>query len=356
MEDIKLWELDGTQAKSLESNNQLESEHLLEETLVKNPNLLMEDLTLVGRQTPAGGGALDLLGVDQDGRLVVFELKRGKLSRDAVAQIIDYASGLDAMDLDALAEHISENSGVGGIDEIKNFQEWYDIRGFDDLGSLKPLRMFLVGLGADDTTERMVKFLAQNSGMDISMLTFHAFDYHGKTILAKQVEVEAATEPDRRPTRRYVSVAERWAQLERQVEDSAVPELFLQSRTTFRENWQEIREVPTMYGLSFRLPNLTGTGGPAAYARIDPEDQRVRIVFYPRAITLSEDKFGQLVEDVPYETWPPNRQPLEDPNTELQFVLNVEEWETHKESLTALVRSIYTAWQNESQDDGADSA
>ena len=91
MEDIKLWELDGSEAKPLDSNNQLESEALLENTLVQNTNLLMEDLRLVGRQTPTDGGPLDLLGVDEDGRLVVFELKRGTLSRDAVAQIIDYA-------------------------------------------------------------------------------------------------------------------------------------------------------------------------------------------------------------------------------------------------------------------------
>ena len=125
MEDIKLWELDGSEAKPLDSNNQLESEALLENTLVQNTNLLMEDLRLVGRQTPTDGGPLDLLGVDEDGRLVVFELKRGTLSRDAVAQIIDYASYLDDMDLDALAEHISERSGTGGIDKIKDFQEWY---------------------------------------------------------------------------------------------------------------------------------------------------------------------------------------------------------------------------------------
>ena len=52
----------------------------------------MEPLTLVGRQTPTEGGPLDLLGVDGDGKLVVFELKRGTLLRDAVAQILDYAS------------------------------------------------------------------------------------------------------------------------------------------------------------------------------------------------------------------------------------------------------------------------
>ena len=202
MEDIKLWELGGTQAKPLGLNNRLESEGFFEDTLVKNPELLIDGMTLVGRQTPTEGGPLDLLGVDSDGKLVVFELKRGTLSRDAVAQIIDYASDLDSLDLDALADRISEKSGAHGIDKIENFQEWYNSEGFGELESLKPLRMFLVGLGADDRTERMVRFLAQNSGMDISLLTFHAFDYNGKTILAKQVEVEAADEPSRRPTRR----------------------------------------------------------------------------------------------------------------------------------------------------------
>ena len=115
MEDIKLWQLDGSRAKPLASNNRLESEQLLEETLVENPDLLVEGLTLVGRQTPTDGGPLDLLGVDGDGRLVVFELKRGRLSRDAIAQIIDYASDLDAMELDILADQIAEGSGAYGI-------------------------------------------------------------------------------------------------------------------------------------------------------------------------------------------------------------------------------------------------
>ena len=355
MEDIKLWELDGSQATPLGPNNQLESEELLEDTLVKNPNLLIDGLTLVGRQTPTEGGPLDLLGVDGDGRLVVFELKRGTLSRDAVAQVIDYASDLDDMDLGALANHIAEGSGEHGIDEIEDFQEWYDNQGFGDLESLKPLRMFLVGLGAEDRTERMVRFLAENSNMDISLLTFHGFDYDGKTILAKQVEVEAVAEPDRRPTRRYVSVSEKKAQLERRIGESAVRELFVLVRTMVRENWSELREVPAVYGLSLRLPNLTGPGGPTAYARIDPENERVRLVFYPRAIELCLDEFSQTAIDIPYETWPKNKNPLTDPNTEIQFLLTEENWERHKESLTPLVQSIHAAWRDERQVDGADS-
>ena len=161
----------------------------MEDTLVNNPDLLLPGLRLVGRQTPTAGGPLDLLGVDRDGRLVVFELKRGTLTRDAVAQLMDYASALDSMDADELLEHISDRSGGRGIERIEDFQEWYES---EDLESIKPLRMFLIGLGADDPqcrTRRIVDFLASNSNLDISLLTFHGFTHEGKTLLAKQVEV-----------------------------------------------------------------------------------------------------------------------------------------------------------------------
>lgn len=116
MDEVKIWALDGdSKVTPLASRDQTDTESLLEETLVRNPDLLIPGLRLVGRQTPTDGGSLDLLGVDEDGRLVVFELKRGTLSRDAVAQIIDYASDLDARTDVALAEHIAANSGVGGI-------------------------------------------------------------------------------------------------------------------------------------------------------------------------------------------------------------------------------------------------
>ena len=184
MDEVKIWAIDDTaKVEELKAKGQMDTEWSFEDTLVSNPGLLIPDLTLVGRQTPMEGGPLDLLGVDSDGRLAVFELKRGTLSRDAVAQVIDYASDLDRMELGALAEHISERSGEHGIKKFENFKEWYN-QEFDDQGleALRPLRLFLVGLGADDRTERMVTFLANNSGMDISLLTFHGFAYGGKIL------------------------------------------------------------------------------------------------------------------------------------------------------------------------------
>lgn len=112
----------------LEELHSAETESRLEGLLVSSPDLLLEGLTLVGRQLPNEGGTLDLLGGDQDGRLVVFELKRGALTRDAVAQILDYASDLANSDTEQLARLIEENSGRNGIEPIEDFADWYDSR------------------------------------------------------------------------------------------------------------------------------------------------------------------------------------------------------------------------------------
>ena len=373
MEDIKLWQLEGYRATPLAPNNRLESEHLLEETLVENPSLLLDGLTLVGRQTPTEGGPLDLLGVDEDGKLTVFELKRGTLNRDAVAQILDYASGLDDMGLEDLVARVEKGSGRHGIDEIEDFREWYEGR-FEhllrepehelELELLKPLRLFLVGLGVDATTERMVRFLARNSAMDISLLTFHGFDQGGKTLLAKQVEVKPEDVSRARRSRRK-SKAERYALFNAKVDLSEVAGLFNEVKAMFREIWPKSREWPRLdYGLNLRLRKPTGSPRrPVPYARLDPLRDEVVVVFYPRAVRLCREAFRPLVEGVeaiPFQTWKPNREPLppEGEQPEIQFKLTPEVWAAHKDRLVNLVQSIEAArveaWHaaDERSDDG----
>ena len=344
MDEVKIWALDGdSSVVPLASKGRTDTESLLEETLVRNPDLLISGLRLVGRQTPTDGGPLDLLGVDEDGRLVVFELKRGTLSRDAVAQILDYASDLDNKTDVALAEHIAAHSGVGGIEQIQDFEEWYgeNTEG-QSLESLRPLRLFLIGLGADDRTERMVRFLAENTGMDISLLTFHGFAYDGKTLLARQVEVEAATDPGPRRSTRYVSRAERRERLARRVEDSGMSETFSAAKGTFEENWPRSSTKPTASGLTIKLQTWS-------YARINVWKGGVGIVFFPRAKALCLNEFRQPVKEIRHDTWPQNREPVEDPDTAIQFKFTAKEWEEHKERLSALTAAVYEAWKNSGQ-------
>ena len=339
MDEFKVWALeDASSVVELEPQRQMEAESLLEDTLVANPHLLMPGLTLVGRQTPTAGGPLDLLGVDRYGRLSLFELKRGTLTREAVAQVIDYAADLEAMDLNELAGLLTKESGERGIDEIEDFEEWYGQRfGEQELTSLRPLRMFLVGLGADERAERMVDFLANNSGMDISLITFHGFAYGGKTLFARQVHVEGVVASESRSERRYVSVAERRARLDQRVEESGVSELFGAVREMFRENWPVLTMHPGFHGLSVKLQKRS-------YARINVgETGEVQIVFFSRAKALCPDEFKQPVEAIPHSTSPPDRDPLGDADAEIVFRLTAEDWETHKETLTRLARAVYDA-------------
>ena len=341
MDELKIWALENASSVvELEPQRQMEAESLLEDTLVANPDLLMPGLKLVGRQTPTAGGPLDLLGVDRYGRLSLFELKRGNLTREAVAQAIDYAADLEAMSLAELAGLLARESGERGIDEIEDFEEWYGQRfGEQELNSLRPLRMFLVGLGADERAERMVDFLANNSNMDISLITFHGFVYGGKTLFAKRVHVEGVADSESRSGSRYVSVAERRARLDARVEEYGVTELFGAVREMFRANWPDSKMRPTVSGLSIKLRKQT-------YARLDLwKAEEVRIVFQPCAKALCLNEFEQPVAAIPHDTWPHDREPLADADAAVALKLTAEAWATHEEMLTRLARAVYEAHQ-----------
>lgn len=351
MDEIKLWALAGERASRVQPSSAMDSELRLEEILVKNPEMLIPDLTLVGRQTATDGGPLDLLGVDSDGRLVLFELKRDRLSRDAVAQIIDYASDLASMGIDALAERIAEQSGTGGIEKIEDFADWH-AENFDvnNLETLLPLRMFLIGLGVDDRTERMVNFLADN-GMDISLLTFQGFARGDELFLARHMRVEAEDEPVSRASKRRLSAAEKRERLLNYAKENGVSDLLESVQGILRENWTDLRETPMSMGFSISLPGRTLSGGSTrhAYGRIDPRgnDGRVTIIFYGRSVELCREQFAPLLNKIRYQTWPRDRKdnPLEDPQPEIRFLVNADEWETHKDKLSALTRAVYEAYQ-----------
>ena len=352
MDEVKIWALeDGAETKLLESKSHTDSESRLEDAIVKNPDLLEEGLTLIGRQTQTEGGPLDLLGVDDVGRLVLFELKRGTLTRDAVAQILDYASDLESRNLDSLVDHISEHSGKHGIEKI-DFKEWYgqEFAG-QDLELMRPLRMFLVGLSVDAKTERMVTFMAKK-GMDISLLTFHAFAHDGKTFLAKQVHVDPPDDSQPRPPiRRRPTKAEKMESLREQARENGVLDLFTAAQDMFRENWPvSMSTRPWEKGLDIRLRGTyTGKRSTRQYARIDPRwGENVDLVFYPAAVGLYMDEFIRLSQKIPFKTWPPDREMnLRDGNVEAKFILAPDDWETHKDELYALTKAVYAAWQVE---------
>ena len=178
---------------------------------------------------------------------------------------------------------------------------------------------------------------------DLALLTFHGFAYDGKTLLARQVEVEASTDPGpRRPTR-YRSTEERRELLKKNIEDSGMSKTFSAVEEMFAYELAPVQRLPErVWGLSITLQRL-------AFARIDFRKGSVIAVFFPRAIALCLDEFRQLLGVFRYETYPRNREPLNDRDAELRFEFTAEEWEEHKERLSALTTAVYEAWENSGQ-------
>ena len=95
--EFGLWRLSGSTPTRLRSQP-LPSEERLEDLIVDDVGIVRPDLLLIGRQVLTSfGGRLDLLGITQGGDLVLLELKRNKTPRDAVAQLLDYASWLSEL-------------------------------------------------------------------------------------------------------------------------------------------------------------------------------------------------------------------------------------------------------------------
>ena len=346
-DEIRIWAIDDSSkaVEQVQPTKWTETEGSLEGVLVRNPDMLMPGLKLVGRQTPTDSGSLDLLGVDEDGRLVVFELKREKLTRQAVAQAIDYCSYLESLTATDLATYIAKYSGTNGIDKIEDFEEWYDERFEERETELRPPKMVLVGLGADFVAQRMVGFLVEN-GVDISLLTFHGYECGGRTLLARQVERGEARDVGSSP-RQKRAVGRRRGHAE------------LAEKLGITDLWQDVvkklsvagGERVTGSGITFRmrrigLDNVKHKLHGSHSVVIDEKSRKIRVTFYPISVHLCRDEFQQKRETIRFEfRKPPNAQSTNEVSEEWYCLLDKKEWETHKDVLTALAESVTAAWE-----------
>lgn len=305
-EELRLWSVGQSgDAEPLSALQQMPTEMAFEELLVRNPQMLDPDIKLVGRQTLTQSGWLDLLAVDQLGRLVVFELKRGTLARDAVTQVVDYASAIDAMSVSQLAEHISERSGTNGIEGIDDFEQWYvDTFGADDLSRLLPPRMVLVGLGVDPAAERMARFMS-GGPVDLSVVTFHGFTHGEERILARQLEVEPG--PEEHPYRRSATTKERRSALREYLTTSGHEALFDRVHADIRQLIPErVYEQPGKTGIRLMLTEPDDSRAWKTYfgVQVGYMGSVCSVSILPQAIHWGDGALQRLDTAIKLHEWP----------------------------------------------------
>ena len=354
MEKIEIWEVGSgrdNETSLLTAIDSTETEQELEEILAKSPDMLERGLQLVGRQTlMTSGGYLDLLAVDGDGRLVVFELKRGTLSRDAVAQVIDYASDLNAMGLNELAGLVANQSGNFGIPKMDDFIDWYD-RQYEgrSIESLTPPRMVLVGLGVDDATERMVNFLVA-TGVEISLVTFQGFEYDARTLLARHVEVDSSkTKP---PSSSPHSLFEKRAQTPNTQELlQIVTDMFMRQHNGFWHTHSSSRRN-FLLDYSWYVMSEESKWRPRAtlFIELDESTDGIKVGYHPIAVHLASMSAFEELENQGFiveKKYAPNAPHIGLISDEFKFSLpSIEAWKEHEEKLTALTRKVCAAYDS----------
>ncbi|MFC2969490.1 endonuclease NucS domain-containing protein [Acidimangrovimonas pyrenivorans] len=179
------------------SQGTLPSEQMLEDMIVAQPRILSSEWMLIGRQIDTGfGGRVDLLAIAPDGTLVLVELKRDRTPREVVAQALDYASWVERLDADDVANIYGRFRPNRSLSEdfLASFGQPLDEDTINESH-----QVVIVAASLDASSERIVNYL-NDRGLAINVLFFQVFDHDGQQLLSRawlidpgEVQVQAAS-------------------------------------------------------------------------------------------------------------------------------------------------------------------
>ena len=149
---------------SLVKEGKKEKDHL-EQWIKTNPEILGDDIAVIGEQVQTASGPVDFLGVDSTGNIVIIELKRDQLPREVIVQAIDYASDIANWEPERFREICQSFSGKPFEDF---FQEKFEDIPLEDLAINQAQRLLLVGFSVEESLNRMIEWLSDNYNMGIN--------------------------------------------------------------------------------------------------------------------------------------------------------------------------------------------
>ena len=160
----------------------LVSEQQLEEMIIRAPDILSSEWMLIGRQEQTGfGGRIDLLAIAPDASLVLIELKRDRTPREIVAQALDYASWVEQLTADKIAQIYQRFSKGGNLDEA--FKQYFGVV-LDEETLNQSHQIILVAAELDNSTERIINYLNARD-IAINAIFFQVFQYDNEKLLSR---------------------------------------------------------------------------------------------------------------------------------------------------------------------------
>lgn len=160
----------------------LASEKLLEEMIVAAPEIVSDEWMIIGQQEDTGsGGRIDLPAIAPDSSLIPIEIKRGRSPREVVAQAIDYATWVEALDAETVFRIYSRFSDGGDL--AKDFEARFGTA-IDTEEFPNHHQIVIVAASLDASSERIVSYLSKRS-VAINVLCFEIFEDGSNKFLSR---------------------------------------------------------------------------------------------------------------------------------------------------------------------------
>jgi hypothetical protein len=202
--EIKTWEIINGELKEI-NTSMIESgrkeKEDLEQWLKTEPNIIGHDIRIIGEQVSTESGPLDYLAIDNKGNLVIIELKRDRLPREALAQAIDYASDIANWEIDKISETCLNFTGQSIEDFIPENFENIDMESITINDSQ---RLMLVGFSIDKALIRMIEWLSDSYDMAVNAIILkYIKSSSGDELLSKTSIISEEIEKDKASKRKY---------------------------------------------------------------------------------------------------------------------------------------------------------
>jgi hypothetical protein len=202
--EIKTWEIQDGSLKEINTSlveyGKKEKDDL-EEWIKTEPSILGSDIVLIGEQVMTASGPLDFLGIDNKGNLVIVELKRDRLPREALAQAIDYASDIASWEIERLNAVCLEYTGQSIDDFISDNFEDIEKESFVINDTQ---RLLLVGFSIDTSLSRMIEWLSDKYDVPINVIVLnYVVTSSGNELLSRMAIISEEIEISKIKKKKY---------------------------------------------------------------------------------------------------------------------------------------------------------
>ncbi len=175
---MEVYRIDSDDLSRIEEQ-ELSSEKSLENYLIRSDGAEIGgvDVLYIDQQgSPGEGGIFDIIGIDEEGDIVIIELKRGQSPRDIVAQALEYAASIRSENYEQLESRYREFVADEEVSLQSKHAEFFD-RHDDPLSEREyntDQRLLLVGGEFSDLSLDMADFLREHD-IDVVCVTYSSF-------------------------------------------------------------------------------------------------------------------------------------------------------------------------------------